>query len=258
MMRPFPKVIARNALAAKFRSLGVDGETELNALLSIIRRTGDVRRGRNIAAIDEAPRSAIVLLDGVAYWYRKPDVGRRQIFAFQYPGDLLDFHRYVLPKLGEAMAIRALTDCSVGVADYDDIERAIDQHPKIGLVLWRAAMLTALIWRERMLHTVHAAAIGRVAHLLCEQLVRLEAIGTAVPYLPLSQSDIADAAGLSPVHVNRIIQQLRKTGALSDSKGPLRVLDRDRLVQIGKFDGRYLNMPALLSNWEVSIRRPTD
>jgi CRP-like cAMP-binding protein len=253
MMPPLPKAIARDVLAAKFRSLGMDGEAELKALLGIIRRTGDVRRGHNIVAIEEAPHCAIILLDGIAYWYKEPDGGRRQILAFQYPGDLLDFHRYVMPKLGEAISIRALTDCSVGVAHYDDLARAIEQHPKIGLALWRAAMLTALIWRERMLNTVHAAAIGRVAHLLCEQLFRLEAIGTAARLLPLSQSDVADATGLSLVHVNRVIQQLRRADALSDSKGPIQVLDRDRLAQIGKFDGRYLNMPALLSNWEVSI-----
>ncbi len=253
MATPFPRIVARDALAAKFRSVGVDGNADLMALLRIIRRADSVTRGRDIVAMNDARRSAIVLLDGVACWYRKPKGSRRQILALQYPGDLLDFHRYVLPTVGEAVAIRALTDCSVGIAHYDDIEHAIDQHPNLGLALWRATMLTAMIWRERMLHTVHSTALSRVAHLLCEQLVRLEAIGSSGTIIPLSQNDVADAVGLSPVHVNRTIQRLRKVGALLDSKGAIKVADRDRLVQIAKFDARYLDVRTLLSNWQISI-----
>jgi CRP-like cAMP-binding protein len=251
MMTPFPKVNVRDALAAKFKSLGVEGDSDLMAFLRIIRRAGRVGRGRDITAIDR--RSAVLLLDGVACWYRRPEGGRRQILAFQYPGDLLDFHGYVLPGFDEPTEIRALTNCWVGIAHYDDIENAIDQHPNLGLALWRTTMLTALIWRERMLHTVHSTALSRVAHLLCEQLARLEAVGISGTTIPLSQNDVADAAGLSPVHVRRTIQQLRKAGALLDSKGAITVANRDRLIQMAKFDPRYLNVPALLSNWQVNI-----
>lgn len=201
----------------------MDNDADLIALLKIIRRAGIVTRGGDIVAIDGARRTAIVLLEGVACWYRKPEGGRRQILAFEYPGDLLDFHRCVLPSVAEAVAIRALTDCSVGIVHYDDIEYAIDQHPNLGLALWRGTMLTAMIWRERMLHTVHSPALSRVAHLLCEQLVRLEAIGSSGTVIPLSQNDVADAVGLSPVHVNRTIRQLRNAGALLASKGAIEV-----------------------------------
>lgn len=251
MMAPFPKANARDALAAKFKSLGVEADADLMAFLRIIRRAGRVGRGRDITAIDR--RSAVLLLDGVACWYRRPEGGRRQILAFQYPGDLLDFHGYVLPDLGEPTAVRALTGCSIGIVHYDDIENAIDQHPNLGLALWRATMLAALIWRERMLHTVHSTALSRVAHLLCEQLTRLEAVGISGMTIPLSQNDLADAAGLSPVHVSRTIQQLRKAGALLDSKGAITVANRDRLVEMAKFDPRYLSVPGLLSNWQVSL-----
>ncbi len=254
----FPTISLRDTLRAKFRSLGVDSEADLRPLLRIITRIGDVPRGRDITAISEAHKSAIILLEGVACWFRKPAGGHRQILAFQYPGDLLDFHRYVLPKFGETISIRALTACSVGIARYEDIEPAIDEHPNLGLALWRATMLTAMIWRERMLQTVHATALMRVAHLLCEQLARLEAIGVNTGIVPLSQSEVADAAGLSPVHVNRTIQHLRKVGALRDNRGGIEVGNRRRLMQIANFDAGYLNMPVILSNWDVKIGQSRD
>jgi CRP-like cAMP-binding protein len=92
-----------------------------------------------------------------------------------------------------------------------------------------------------------------VAHLLCEQLARREAVGIHAPRLPLSQIDVADAAGLSVVHVNRTIQVLRKLNVLSRARQAIEVVDREHLERIAGFDGSYLNMPNLVSRWSVQI-----
>jgi hypothetical protein len=91
-----------------------------------------------------------------------------------------------------------------------------------------------------------------VANLLCEQLARREAIGINRPVIPLTQIDLADAAGLSVVHLNRIIQALRSLGVLANSHA-IEVVDRKHLVNIARFDGRYLNMPQLLSKWKIYL-----
>jgi CRP-like cAMP-binding protein len=113
-------------------------------------------------------------------------------------------------------------------------------------------MLEAAIYRERLTVASRGSALERVAHLLCEQLARREAVGIASNRLPLSQIDIADATGLSTVHVNRTIQTLRTLNVLSKANH-LEAIDRKQLARIGKFDGRYLNMPRLLPNWSVQV-----
>jgi hypothetical protein len=113
-------------------------------------------------------------------------------------------------------------------------------------------MLEAAIYRERLTTVGRGTALERVAHLLCEQLARREAVGVSGARLPLSQIDVADGTGLSVVHVNRTIQTLRSLNVLSKTSH-LEVIDRKQLAKVGKFDGRYLNMPKLLSNWAVRV-----
>jgi len=100
---------------------------------------------------------------------------------------------------------------------------------------------------------VGGAALKRVAHLLCEQLARREAVGIHAPHLPFSQIDVADAAGLSIVHVNRTIQTLRSLDVLSKANRSIEVVDRRQLAKIAEFDGRYLSMPELALKWAVQI-----
>ena len=113
-------------------------------------------------------------------------------------------------------------------------------------------MLEGAIYRERLANASRRSALERVANLLCEQLARREAVGISGGRLPLSQIDVADAAALSVVHVNRTIQTLRSRNILSKASH-LEVIDRKQLAQIAKFDGRYLNMPELLSRWTVRV-----
>ena len=115
-------------------------------------------------------------------------------------------------------------------------------------------MLEVSIFRKRLL-TVRQPAIQRVAHILCEQLARREVSGINGATISLAQLDLADAAGLSIVHVNRTLKELRKLNILSKEGRAIKVMDRERLAGLAGFDGNYLNMPKLLSNWQVNIER---
>jgi CRP-like cAMP-binding protein len=112
-------------------------------------------------------------------------------------------YRYVLPERDGAMAVQALTECLVATIDYADIEQLLAQRPRLGLALWRTTMLEASILRERLSNARRGSALQRVANLLCEQLARREAIGMIGSVVPITQVDVADAAALSIVHVNR-------------------------------------------------------
>src|SRR5258708_11056399 len=147
--------------------------------------------------------------------------------------------------------MQALTDCSVAIIDYRDLDGLL-ARPKLALAFWRATMLEAAIYRERLTNASRGTALERVASLLCEQLARREAVGITCARLPISQIDVADAAGLSAVHVNRTIHNLRSRNILSKASS-IEVIDRNQLAQVAKFDGLYLNMPRLLSGWTVRV-----
>jgi CRP-like cAMP-binding protein len=210
-----------------------------------------VAAGADITRTGEPVRHSTALLAGMACSYKRNEDGGRSIHSFHHPGDFCDLYRYILPERDGAIGTQALTDVMVAVIDYRDMDRLLTR-PKLALAFWRASMLEAAIYRERLTDTVRRTALERVATLLCEQLARREAVGISGARLPLSQIDIADAAGLSVVHVNRTIQILRSLNILSKASS-IEVIDRKQLTQVGKFDGRYLDMPKLLSNWAVRV-----
>jgi CRP-like cAMP-binding protein len=185
----------------------------------------------------------------VACLYKRLEDGTRQIYAFKYAGDFCD----LLPEPDDAVAVQALNECTVAAFDHNEMERVIARSSTLGLALWRSMMLDTFIFRERIANVSRPAAMPRVAHLLCEQLARLEAIGLNSTVLPFTQIDLADAAGLSVVHVNRTVQALRRLNVLSSANSAIEVIDKRQLASIGHFDGHYLNMPRLLSHWTISV-----
>jgi CRP-like cAMP-binding protein len=253
-MKP-PQASGLDALALKFRGLGLDSEVDLQSLLRVVKIREAVSRSVAIVDAGSSPKQLTVLLAGVACLHKRLEDGSRQIYTFQYPGDFCDLHRYVLPELDQAVAVMALTDCLIGTIRHDDMERTLAQHPKLGLAFWRASMLEASIFRERLLNISRRAALSRVANIICEQLIRLEAININGAAIPVTQVDLADAAGLSVVHVNRIVQDLRRIGALSTERRSIEVANRERLLELANFDGRYLNMRNVLSHWEIDTGR---
>ena len=229
---------AANGLIVKLRNLGLNSDEGVRTFLSLFTSTRAIRRGDEIVRVGSSQKILTVMLSGVACRYRITDNGRRQIFAFQYPGDFCDYCRYVMPQRDDAVA--ALTDCLVGVIPHEGFERIIERHPQISLAFWRNTVLEARIFEERVLNGTQRPAVERIATLLCEQIFRLEAVGIVSDVVPLMQIDLADAAGLSVVHVNRTIQDLRELGALAKNSHGIRVENKDRLVQIAKFDASYL------------------
>ena len=238
-------------LGLKLKSLGAQAD-DLEVLLQAIKRRVSVAAGDTIIREADAAGQIKALLTGTACAYTRREDGRRSILSFQHPGDFCDLHRYVLPDLEQAMSVQALTDCTVGVIDYRDMDELLSR-PTLATAFWRASLLEAAIYRQRLSTTGRGTALERVAHLLCEQLVRREAAGIVGQQLPLSQIDVADAAGLSVVHVNRTIQTLRGLNVLSKTTQAIEVVDRKQLAEIAGFDGSYLNVSKLVSKWAVQI-----
>ena len=238
----------------KLRSLGLKGEAGLQALSKLIKVKVGVSRGEEIIGAGTSPTHSTVLLDGIACSYERLEDGGRQIHAFRLAGDFCDLHRHVLPELGDEVAVAALSDCSIGIIAYGDLDRLMAQYPTLGLALWRATMLETSISRQRLLNVSRRSALQRVAHLLCELLARREAIGINGAIIPLTQIELADAAAISVVHINRIFQDLRKLGAVSRNSRAIEIVNRERLVELASFDGHYLDMPEVLVHWKIDVK----
>jgi len=239
----------RGSIRRKLTSLGFHGDYELRCLQD----GGGLRRsiplGKDIVGAGETPTHVTVLLAGVACLYQMLESGERQIYAFYYSSDFCALHTYVAPE--RDLAVGALTDCSVGSIPYKDLDEAIKRHPELAIAWWRVAMLEARSIRERLLNVSRRCALERVAHLLCEQLHRRKAIGIDSQVIPLTQIELADAAGLSAVHVNRIVQELRNLGALSRKCRVIEVANPERLQEVANFETKYLTAPEMLTRWEV-------
>jgi CRP-like cAMP-binding protein len=185
-----------------------------------------------------------LLLEGLACLSTRPDGGVRQIYAFHYPGHFLALHGFLFPRSTEPIEVRALTNCSIGTIDKSILEQALEHHP----ALWRAAMIEASILRQRLI-TMRWPALQRVAHLLREQLSQL---GSDERVIPFSQIEVADAAGLSVVHTDRIFHDLRKLGVLSKER-LIEVVNKERLHELAVFQGHHLDVGESLSDWDVRI-----
>jgi CRP-like cAMP-binding protein len=240
-----------SSLGLKLKGLGAQAD-DVDIFLRAVKRRVSVPAHDNVIGEADTAAQVRVLLAGTTCSYKRKEDGTRSILSFQHPGDFCDLHRYIVPDVNSVIGVQALTDCTVAVIGYRDLDKLLSR-PTLASALWRASMLEALIYRERLSSMGGGTALERVAQLLCEQLARREAVGIHSPQLPFSQIDVADAAGLSIVHVNRTIQTLRGLNVLSKASRAIEVVDRKQLAKIAEFDGRYLSMPALALKWAVQI-----
>jgi CRP-like cAMP-binding protein len=226
----------------------VESDAELDAVLDRIKMRTSASRGQAIVGSDASPKHTSLLLDGIACSYERLEDGARQIHAFLYAGDFCDLYR----QSSNVGTIAAVTACSIGVIEHKDLEHLITQYPALRSALWRSTMMEASISRQRLLNKVRQSALQRVAHLLCEQMARRELVGIDRATIPLTQMDLADAAGLSIVHINRTFHKLLSLRILAKVGVAIEVVNKERLVSLANFDGRYLNMPQLLSHWQIN------
>lgn len=189
------------------------------------------------------PRSAFALMEGMACRYRLMADGRRQILAFIVPGDICDIHAILLRKVDHSI-------CTIAPTTIASIarERLLDvmaHFPRINMALWWTALQDEAIQREHIVALGRRNAHSRVAYLLCELVWRQMANGLGDDHairLPMTQSEIADMLGLTPVHVNRVLQDFRKEGVISLDHHHLLLLDSERLEGIAELTQDYLHL----------------
>ena len=197
-----------------------------------------VREGR------DASRCCL-LVEGFACRHKTTSDGGRQIVSFHMRGDILDIQHLLLSLADHN--VEAITEAGVDWIQADALKKLAWERPRIGEALWRDTLIDASIFREWVLNVGRRDAKSRIAHMLCEFVARAQAVGLGSPdyfVLPMTQEQIADATGLTTVHVNRMLRVLHEEGVIARNKREVQILDWERMREAADFHARYLHAAA--------------
>lgn len=228
-------------LVRKLQGYDELSRAEVVALARTVSSVRTVGTDQDIVAQGERPGYSSLLVEGWAARYKLLKDGARQITAIHVPGDFVDLHGFLLHELDHGVV--ALCDCRIAMAPHERLRGITEQHPHLGRLLWFNTLVDASIHREWLVAIGRMAAVNALAHLICEIHTRLEAIGlTDGPRFdfPITQVEVADALGLSNVHVNRSSQELRARNLIRWTSGMIEILDVDQLKAFAQFDPLYL------------------
>lgn len=197
--------------------------------------------GTDIATQGQRNDTVHVILEGHAYRYKLMADGRRQIIGFLVPGDFCDLYAFLLDRMDHSIAAR--TPCRV-VDLTEDAILAMTARPMLARALWWGSLVEDSILREWLVNIGRRPADRRVAHILCELLIRLRIVGQASENsfrLTLSQNELADTVGLTSVSVNRALQKLRRLGLIAGSGREIVIPNVSQLMSFAEFDPIYLH-----------------
>jgi CRP-like cAMP-binding protein len=238
-----------NPLIRKLDSIFTLSDDERQALLTLPMQVMVIKDGQDIVREGDRPTRSCLILSGFACAYKITGGGKRQIVSFTIAGDIPDLQSLHLKTLDTSVA--TISTCRVGFIPHEALWALCQAHPRIAAAFWRETLVDASIFREWVTNVGRREGYQRIAHVLCELLTRLRAVGLAEDHtfdLPITQAEFADAAGLTTVHVNRMMQQLRADGLIVTQGTRLTVPDWEKLKEAGEFDPAYLH----LERWEAA------
>lgn len=239
--------IHESPIARKLGAFVALSEVELVVLDELHRRRRTFIAGRDLVLQGQSDRSAYILASGWACSYKLQASGSRQIVDFQIPGDFLGL-RSILFRTADH-TIEPVTNVEASEVHARDLLTAFSQTPKLATaVLWAASRDEAMVV-EHLVSLGRRNARERTAHFLLELGARLKLVGLATNQgydCPLSQYMLADALGLTAVHINRVLRELREDGLLTFQKGRVTFDDFDGLVSSVDFDKTYLDQEGPL------------
>jgi CRP-like cAMP-binding protein len=233
-----------NSLALRLQAYTKLSQDDMAAIDRLARKgVREVGARRDLLREGETPRSVFIVLEGWACRYKTLPDGRRQIVSLFIAGDLCDLNIYILKEMDHS--IGAITNLKVAEISREDFERLMLEHPRITQALFWNELVTVAVQREWTLNVGQRTAYERIAHLLCEIFMRLRSVGLTKDdscHFPLTQVDIADATGLTAVHVNRTLQELRREGLVELHGRTLTIPDFQGLRNAAMFNDNYLHL----------------
>jgi CRP-like cAMP-binding protein len=232
-------------LVRKLEQQDALSDEEKRVLGAAISRVEEFGPDEDLAREHDAPTECRLLLDGWVSRYIVLEDGRRQILAIQVAGDFVDLHGFPLNRMDHS--IGTLTGCKVAIVPYEALREITEGYPRLTRLLWVSTLIDAAITRQWLLGVGRKTAHERMAHLFCELHTRLSSIGLAEDHsfpVPVTQAEFGDCLGLSTVHTNRVLQDLRAKGLVSWRRETVVIEDWAGLCGIAHFDPAYLGVPV--------------
>jgi CRP-like cAMP-binding protein len=231
-----------NRLTRKLEAFGPLPDADKRLLDEVIRPAHEVGPRVDLIREGDAPSHVNLILEGFACRYKMLPDGTRQIVAYLVPGDFCDLHVFILKAMDHSIA--TLSRCTVVKIPQPRILGLLER-PAIARAFWWAALVDEATLREWLINIGARPAEQRVAHLLCELLLRLETVGLAAGdtyELPITQAELADTVSLTSVYVNRVLQRLRGEELIALKGKNLVIPDVARLKAFSGFNPNYLHL----------------
>ena len=246
MAKAAPPSAEHARLITKLESVARLTRKDCAAIAALPLRTRSVDAGADIIAEGDQPRECCLVIDGLLCRYSITGAGDRQIVSFHIAGDLPDRDSLHLAAMDHGVC--SVSPARVAFIPQPALLQLIETHPNVALALWRDTVTDGAIYRQWLTSVGRRTARQRLAHLVCEIYMRMAAVGLADGdhfSFPVTQTQLGYALGLSAVHVNRTLQELRHEGLLT-WKGPVvMLLDHAALREVGDFDPGYLQLKPL-------------
>jgi CRP-like cAMP-binding protein len=218
-------------------------QADSTVLKTLSRKPEHIAAHADLIREGAAPDRVYLILTGWVCRYKVLPHGKRQIMDYFIPGDLSDQRIFVLTRMDHSIA--TLTAASVVAIPAQSMIDLTGRYPRIAQALWWNTLVDEAITREWVVNVGQRKAMEQVAHLICEMFVRARAVGLSDGLsfdFPVTQTDLADTVGLTLVHTNRMLQNLRAEGLIAWTRHRLTILDFDRLADLSMFNMNYLHL----------------
>ncbi|WP_116089990.1 Crp/Fnr family transcriptional regulator [Sphingomonas crusticola] len=221
------------------RSLLTD--EEMGAILALTGKVSQVATHVDFVRLGEQVDHSCLVVDGLVGRFGQNKDGARQITCLHVQGDMADLPSVVSPKSG--WGLTTMTGTTILRLAHADLRRIAAAHPGIAEAFWRDCVADGSLFSEWVVNVGRRDALSRIAHLLCEMAIRCARAGLGDGgsfALAITQSDLGDATGLTSVHVNRTLKELRSQAGVTIKSGKVTIPDWDQLVAIGDFDDGFM------------------
>ncbi|WP_404712252.1 Crp/Fnr family transcriptional regulator [Sphingomonas sp. MMS24-J13] len=232
----------KNRFVDRLRGYSPLGTDDVTALIAATARPRTYPARRDLIREGDRPGPVFVILEGWAHRYKILPNGTRQVLAFLMPGDSCDLHIGLLAEMDHG--IQTIGPALVATIDRAEMDTIMETRPAVARAMYVGQLIDEGTMRAWITSMGRRQSIERVAHLMCKLYARATNIGLASGTdleLPISQLLLADALGMTPVHINRVLRKLRESGAMTLNRGSLVISDPATLVRIAGFDENYLH-----------------
>jgi len=232
-----------DTLIRKLGSIANLSDEERQAIERLPVRINHLDARQDIVRDGDMPSHCCLILDGWACRYKLLSQGKRQILSFHIAGDIPDLQSLHVHTMDYSLA--TMKRATVAFIPRENLQELSARFPNLAALLWRDTLVDAATFRAWMTGMGRRTAYERIAHLFCEMYLKLQAAGLAGDYrcpMPLTQTDLADALGLTSVHVNRVLQEMRGHALITLRRHTLVIEAWHDLLQASEFDPTYLHL----------------